>query len=297
MWLLLSIFSSIFLGSYDLLKKWSLRANAFVPVLFLATLTGAIAFAFFVLCSHFQLFDESNLFYVPRVPAEQHALFFLKAVIVGISWYLSFMALSHLPITIVVPIRVTGPFWVLIGSLIIFQERFTTLQWAGIITVLVFFYIFSLAGQKEGIRFIRNKWIYAIVAATMLGAVSGLFDKHLLMHYNRMAVQAWFSIYMVAIMLPFLLLLWYPRRKVLPRFQWRWSIPAIGLVLATADFLYFLALSDPESLIGIVSLVRRSSVVLSFSLGAMIFKEGNIRKKAYALIGILLGMVLLIAGS
>lgn len=297
MWLILSIFSSIFLGSYDLLKKWSLRDNAFIPVLFLATLTGAIVFTLFVLCSHFRVFDASNLFYVPPVPPEQHALFFLKALIVGISWYLSFMALSHLPITIVVPIRVTGPFWVLMGSMVIFQERFNSMQWVGIITVLVFFYFFSLAGQKEGIRFIRNKWIYAIVGATILGAVSGLFDKHLLMHYNRMAVQAWFSIYMVAIMLPFLLLLWYPRRKELPRFRWRLSIPAIGLVLATADFLYFMALSDPDSLIGIVSLVRRSSVVLSFSLGALIFKEGNLRKKAFALAGILVGMVLLIAGS
>jgi transporter family protein len=107
------------------------------------------------------------------------------------------MALSQLPITIVVPIRATGPVWVLFGALFIYNEKFTGLQWAGIITVLVFFYIFSLAGRREGIRFLRNKWIIAIIGATLLGAVSGLYDKYLLMNFNRMAVQAWFSIYMV----------------------------------------------------------------------------------------------------
>jgi bacterial/archaeal transporter family protein len=297
MWLFLAIFSSIFLGFYDIFKKSSLKQNAFIPVLFFATATGTLLFGGIVVFSILEIIPETNLFYVPQVSIHQHLLFFLKAVIVGLSWFLSYMALSKLPITIVVPIRATGPFWVLIGAVIIFDEKFSILQWLGIVVVLTFFYIFSLAGKKEGINFFRNKWIFAIIGGTLIGAISGLYDKHLLLHYNRMAVQAWFSIYMILVMLPFLLFMWYPKRKLAPKFQWRYTIPIIGIVLSVADFLYFYALSDSDSLIGIVALVRRGSVIISFGLGALIFKEGNVRSKALALVGILTGIVLLVLGS
>ncbi len=296
MWLFLAIFSSIFLGFYDVLKKSSLKENAFIPVLFLATFTGAVLFLVIVIGSVVGIIPEGNIMFVPKVPIEQHFMFFLKAVIVGTSWFLSYMALSNLPITIVVPIRATGPFWVLIGAVIIFKEHFTPLQWIGIVVVLTFFYIFSLAGKKEGINFFKNKWIFAIIAGTFVGAISGLYDKHLMNHYDRMAVQAWFSIYMVFVMLPFLLILWYPKRKSAP-FEWRWAIPAIGIVLSLADFLYFYALSDPDSLIGIVALIRRGSVIIAFSLGAILFKEGNLKRKSVALAGIMVGIVLLVVGS
>ncbi len=297
MWLFLAVFSSVFLGFYDVLKKSSLKENAFIPVLFLATLTGAVLFLVIVIASVVGILPEDNIMYVPKVPIEQHFMFFLKAVIVGTSWFLSYMALSNLPITIVVPIRATGPFWVLIGAVLIFKEHFTIIQWIGIFIVLTFFYIFSLAGKKEGIDFFKNKWIFAIIGGTFVGAISGLYDKHLLIHYNRMAVQAWFSIYMVFVMLPFLLILWYPKRKNQTPFEWRWAIPAIGIVLSLADFLYFYALSNPNSLIGIVALIRRGSVIIAFSLGAILFKEGNLRRKAVALAGIMVGIILLVIGT
>lgn len=297
MWLTLAIFSSVFLGFYDVLKKASLNKNAFMPVLFLATATGSLIFGVLVIFSETGLMQSSHILFIPSVSLQQHFMFLLKAIIVGSSWFLSYMALSQLPITIVVPIRATGPFWVLIGAVLIFNERFTVLQWMGILTVLSFFYVFSLAGKKEGIQFLRNKWIWAIIGGTIIGAVSGLYDKYLLQHYHRMAVQAWFSIYMLLVMFLFLMILWFPKRKSEIKFQWKYTIPAIGIVLSLADFLYFYALSMPDSLIGIISLVRRGSVIIAFSLGAILFKEGNIKRKAFALAGILIGLVLLILGS
>ncbi|MCG8700145.1 MAG: DMT family transporter, partial [Bacteroidales bacterium] len=170
-------------------------------------------------------------------------------------------------------------------------------QWLGIVTVMVFFYIFSLAGRNEGVDFKRNKWIFAIVGATILGSISGMYDKYLMLHHHHVAVQAWFSIYMVVVFLPFLLFIWYPKRKITTRFEWRWVVPLIGVTLTVADYLYFWALSDSDSLIGVVSVLRRSSVVISFVLGAIIFKEGNIKRKALALFGILAGIVLILIGT
>jgi transporter family protein len=297
MWVFLAISSSFLLGIYDLFKKSSLKRNAFLPVLFLATSTGAIIFLILVLLSGLDIIQSDNIIYVPQATFKEHCLFFLKAVIVGTSWFFAYMALSKLPITIVVPIRSTGPIWTVTGALIIFDERFNLYQWTGILFAIISSYLFAVAGKKEGITFHKNKWIFAIMAATLIGSVSSLYDKFLLQHYDRMAIQAWFSIYMVLVLLPFVLMLWFLKRKEFPKFRWRWTIPAIGITLSLADFLYFYALSQPEALIGIVSVIRRSSVIVAFTFGAIIFKENNIKPKAIALAGILLGVVILVLGT
>ncbi len=297
MWIALGLISCLFLGFYDIVKKASLKDNAVIPVLFLASSTGAVLFTPFIIASWAGWIEPGHLLYVPAVGGTLHGLIFLKSMLVGSSWIFAYYALKHLPITIVTPIRATGPVWTLFGALILFSERYNIWQWAGIMTVLTFFYIFSLAGRKEGISFMRNKWILYIALATLLGSISTLYDKYLITHYDRMAVQAWFSVYMIPVFLPFLLGMWYPRRKSITPFEWRWTIPVIGILLSLADFAYFYALSYDDALITILSVLRRTSVVVSFAFGALIFKEGNLKHKALALLGILAGVLLIVLGS
>ncbi|GET30686.1 EamA family transporter [Prolixibacter sp. SD074] len=298
MWAIFGAISSLFLGTYDVLKKWSLRGNAVIPVLFFSTVTSALLFVPLLLLSHFApgTFGHS-LFFVPSIPIEQHGFIFLKAMIVTSSWLFAYFAMKNLPITIVTPIRATGPVWTLVGAIVIYSEHLSPLQWVGLSVTLIFFYLFSLAGKTEGIHFRTNKWVLFIIAGTLLGAVSGLYDKFLIRHFDRMAVQAWFSIYQVALLLPVLLFLWYPRRKKNTPFRWRWSIPFIGLFLVTADFLYFYALSLDGSLISVISALRRGGVLITFALGAVLFREKNIRQKFVLLFGILAGILLLLLGS
>lgn len=297
MWIFLGLVSCFFLGFYDIAKKTSLKENAVIPVLFFASLTSAIIFIPIISLSYIELIPQDSIIFVPKIDFNTHLQVFLKSIIVGSSWFFSYIALKHLPITIVTPIRATGPFWTLIGAVLIYEENFSTWQWAGIITVLGFFYFFSLAGNKEGISFKRNKRVYFIILATIIGACSGLYDKFLITNYPRMAVQAWFSIYMVPVFLPFLLFIWYPQRKTKQKFEWRYSIPIIGILLTIADFAYFYALSYEDSLIGIISVLRRTSVVIAFVGGAIIFKEINIKRKAIALTGILIGVLFIVLGS
>lgn len=64
-----------------------------------------------------------------------------------------------------------------------------------------------------------------------------------------------------------------------------------------ADFVYFYALSKPEAMISIVSMVRRGSVLVSFLFGAFVFHEKNLKGKAVDLALVLLSMVFLFLGS
>ncbi|MEG1587516.1 MAG: EamA family transporter, partial [Bacteroidales bacterium] len=184
-------------------------------------------------------------------------------------------------------------------AILIFGERLNLYQWVGVALSLLAFWLLSLSGKKEGIRFSHNKWIWCIVMATVTGAMSGLYDKFLMqrMMFDRMTVQAWYNFYQVAMMGALMIFIWYPKRKVTTPFSWRWSIVLISVFLVCADFAYFFALSDQSALISIVSLVRRSGVVVSFLAGWLFFREKNIKAKSFDLLMVLIAMFFLYLGS
>jgi transporter family protein len=299
MWVILALLSSVFLGIYEVYKKLAVHKNAVIPVLFLSTLTSSLIFLpITVVSGIYPEFFKGLQLFVPEITLQQQWLIFLKSLLVVSSWILAFYAVKNLPITIVAPIRATGPIWTLLGAILIFSEHLNFYQWIGVIITLLFFYLLSIAGKSEGIHFSSNKWVLFIVAGTFLGAASGLYDKFLMRRIDRMAVQAWFSFYQVAILLPILAInrLRLPKGERTP-FHWRWSIPLIGVFLVFADFLYFNALSYQDSLISIVSSLRRGGVVISFVVGAVVFHEKNIRIKALYLVGIMIGIALISLGS
>ena len=98
-------------------------------------------------------------------------------------------------------------------------------------------------------------------------------------------------------MLIMLVIIWMPVRRRATPFHWDWSIIFISIFLCAADFVYFYALSVPDAMISIVSMVRRSSVVVSFLFGALVFREKNLRSKTVDLLLVILGMVFLYLGS
>ncbi len=296
MWLLLAIGSAIFLGFYDIFKKISLQQNAVLPTLFFSTVAASIVMLVFVLLSEMGFIPADNKAFVPHLDIQGHIRMLLKTVIVLSSWICTYFALKHLPLTIFAPIRSSGPLWTTIGAFVFFSERLTPIQFVGGSLIFIFFFLFSTEGRIEGFSFRSNKYVGLMIAGTVLGSISALYDRFLLREMNVMAVEAYFTFYQTLLLLPILGLLWYPRRAKSTTFQWRWAIPFIGIFLLIGDYLYFYSISLPESLISIISLVRRSNVVIVFVFGAIIFKEKNIKRKAFYLVGILTGLVLLVLG-
>ncbi|MDR0832657.1 MAG: DMT family transporter [Candidatus Symbiothrix sp.] len=298
MWIYLAFLSALFLGGYEIFKKVSLNGNAVIPVLFLNTFAGSLIFVPFVLISYFSPETlQGTLFYIPRASWEVHGLIFIKSLIVLASWIFNYFATKHLPLTLSGPIKATQPVIVLIGALLIFGERLNLYQWIGVLLAVLSFYLLSLAGKKEGINFRRDKWILFLVFAVIFGAASGLYDKYLMRSLDAMTVQSWFNFYQFLTMIPILMLLWYPGRRKTTPFHWSWSIPLISIFLAIGDFLYFNALTYPDSMISIVSMIRRSNVIVVFFAGAWIYKEKNLKSKVIDLVLVLTGMLFLYFGS
>ena len=291
MWLVYAFFSAALLGCYDSFKKASLRGNAVIPVLFLNTVISAAILLPFAVSSGWGGWEVQK--YI-----------MLKSCIVLSSWVAGYYAMKYLPLTIVGPVNATRPVMVLIGAMIIFGERLNLLQWIGVVLAGVSFFLLSLSSKKEGIDFRRNRWVWCLVLAAVIGAASGLYDRFLMappqsggLGLDRLQVLSWYNIYQAWMMLAMLLLIWYPRRKESTPFRWSWTIPMISIFLCAADFMYMWALTDEAAMISVVSMIRRGSVVVSFLFGALVFREKNLRSKAFDLLLVLLGMVFLYLGS
>ena len=230
-----------------------------------------------------------------RQGLDMHLRVMLKAAITLSSWMFGYVGIKHLPLTIVGPINATRPVIVLLGALIIFGERLNALQWVGVMLAFISILLLSRAGKREGIDFVRNRYVLYVALAAVLGATSGLYDRYLLREVDAMFVQSWFSVYQAVMMAIVVGAMW--ARRLLPRFHWSWAIPLVTILLTIADMAYFVALAREESMVAVVSMIRRSSVVVSFASGALLFGEKNLRAKALDLVLLLIGMIFLWLGS
>lgn len=282
-WLLWILASSVGLSVYDLCKKASVKNNSVFPTLLATTFSGwAAVSVLLVLCGRM---DEAF-----ALSPERIVLLLVKSCIVAASWTATYFALKTLPITCAAPIRASGPFWTLLGAVLVFGEVPGAVQGVGMAFVLSGCAFFSLSSRGDAAAG-GTKAVLLAFAGTVLGSCSALYDKHLMqgMGIGPLTVLWWFLGGMTVM---------YAIPAVLNRsgFRWRWTMPLTGILLAATDACYFNAIAVPDAQISVLSLIRRSSIVLTFFIGGAIFRERGLRRKAVALAAILIGVILLCYG-
>ena len=280
--------SSFFLALYDLAKKASVRDNAVLPVLLCSTCCGCAAFvAGVAACGK-----------LPEVVASANGaavgLAAIKSVIVATSWVFTFYALRTLPITLATPIRASAPAIVFVAAFFLYGEVPSWIQALGMLAVFGGYWAFSWAGKHEGIDFFRNRAVWCAIAGACFSALSSIWDKYVF-QVQAAPVETVQFFFQVGLVVVYALILSGQRLLKLPhdRFEFRPTIPFVGILLAAADWLYFRGLAIPDVPISVGSLLRRFSVVITFVLGAKFFHETNLRLKGIALAAILVGVVLL----
>ena len=282
--------SSMCLGVYDIFKKLSLGGNNVLTVLFFNTLFGALLMSPILVLT---VADGSIGFGGDPMG---HLYIFIKSLIVLSSWTMGYYAVKNLPLTITGPINATRPVLVLLGALLIFGETLNALQWVGILLGFCSLFFISRLGSKEGFSVKHSVWLWLMLGATVMGAVSGLYDKFLLRLYEPLQVQAWYSLYQCVIMGTVVMIIKRVSHDTTP-FVWRWTIPCIALFLTIADVAYFYSLSIDGSMISVVSMIRRGSVLVSFLFGVAVLREKNVKMKLIDLSILLIGLICLVLGS
>lgn len=287
-WLLLAFASAFFLGIYDLAKKKSVQDNAVRPVLFLCSAFYALFMLPVLLTGHCE-----------QLTLHDHLYLMLKAVIVGASWLFTYNAIAHMPLSISTTIRALAPLFTIMIAVGFMGERPFAMQWVGIAICICSYIGLSMAGRKEMGHFFGNGWVVCMLLGTILASCSGIYDKFILqrMNFEPLTVQVWFSIYMMLVQFLCMMVSWLPKRKFSHPFQFRWYFLLVAAFLIIADRCYFLAVSSQDALISIITVLRRSSVFISFLAGIIIFKERKSKLKFVALLGVVIGLCLISLGK
>ena len=282
MWLWLALLSALLLGFYDISKKQALAKNGPIEVLFAATAISTL------------LLTPCLVIY--GGPWEHHLMLVAKAVLVSASWISGMYALKLLPITTVSPLKATRPFFVVLLSLLIFGEKLNALQYAGVALALASIALTSFSGRRDDAGAGSRSGYVAIAVSIAAGVASALYDKHIMVQMHPLFVQSWTNLYITVVVGLYLLV----TRSVShsrAAFRWDWILLLTALLITGADMAYFFALGSEGALLSVISIVRRAAVLVTFVFGALIYKEKNLRGKAFALFLLLAGMVCLMLGT
>ena len=303
MWTVLAFISALCLGFYDVSKKIALRENRVIDVLTISVCMSALFLSIPLILS--RIYPEMMMdthFYVPRMDSTAHAYTILKSMIVLSSWVFGYLSLKHLPISVVSPMQATRPMWTLVGALLIFHEHLNSWQWIGIMLAIGSIFVFSLGGHRNNrinLNNQDNRYYIALALAIILGACSGLYDKYLMRRYDHNAVQVYYTLYQAIMML----ITWgtFNRKFKIKNYELRIKklgvIILISLFLIISDNVYMLALRDPDSMIAVVSTIRRGGAVIGFAYGLLFLKETDPARKIWCMVGILTGLICLALGS
>lgn len=285
MWIFLIIGSAVLLGLYDVAKKHSLARNDALTVLLCATALST-------------LFLSPWLVMEPGTP-QGHLRLVFKAVLVTSSWVSGMLALGLLPITLVSTMKASRPVLVLIFSILLFGEQLNAWQWGGSVLTLVAIFLLSVTGRSDGVHFTRSRGVFLLLLSILAGVASALYDKHILqgLHLTPLFVQSWTNLYITLLLLLWILLRWAFNPGAGKPFRWDWTLVLIAVLISCADALYFFAVSTEGAPLSLISMIRRSSVIVSFAAGAAFFHEKNVGKKTIAMAVMLVAMVLIYIGS
>lgn len=297
-WIVASLLSALFLGCYNLGVKQAVRDSDVLTLLFSVNLVGALFWLAVMACTSTS-FALVPLLEVEPMRGAEHLQVLVKSMLMAASWLLTYAGLKRLPLSIAAPVQSTGPIWVLLGGVTLFNEQLSLWQWVGVCITLGSFIALSFVGSQEGIRFYRNRGILFVVLGSLLMGVTGLYDKYLFgqLGFRPATVQAWFTFYMVLILLPVVAIRRICKRQQAEHYLWRWSILGIVVSLMLADFIYYHALQSPSAMIAVVSSLRRGDVVVAFVGGILFFGERVTRAKALTVSCLLAGIVITVLGQ
>lgn len=296
-WITLGLLAGLVLGAYDFLTKLALKEKNVLEVVFWCSVMGALVWLpfFFVPVGFEHAMACLHLSPATLGLSEQSMLLPKSAMMVA-TWVLSYYSVKALPLSISAGVRASGPLWTALGAVILLSERLAWWQWLGLAVSMGSYYLFSLIGRKEGIRFNRNEWVLCMLGATLLSSANALYDKHILgtLHMDLAAVQAYSAIQRGAIAI--LLIPWvYRKLELSSLFGRNWAVPAIAFAYVLAEYIYLASVQSEGALISVISVLRRTNLIMVFALSAIFFKENFIKQKVVAISGVLLGIALTIA--
>lgn len=292
MWVTYGLLAGVVLGLYDFWTKKGMEGNGVMAVVFWSALFGAMAWSV-----AFLPISATSGFHVDvsTTTPKQQALILFKGLMMTGSWIFAYYSVRELPMSFSGAMRASGPLWTFVGGALVFGELLTPIQFGVVLVSVIAYFVLSQIGKKEGISVNRSLPVLMMLLATILSAMTTVYDKWLVqvLELRPNDIQAWSALHRCVV--SGLIMLWFCRDGRGP-FVPKWSIwiPLIGLAWVGAEWIYFLAIQDPDANVTYLSVFRRASLVIGFLLSIFLIGENNVRQKAVVILILLASTITLV---
>ncbi len=294
MWVFLVLFYGIAKGFRDVIKKKALTRNTVMEVLFAYTLFA------FIFCIP-EVGDAINL------PNKYYFLIAIKSIVIFFAWICGFKAIDHLPISLYGVVDLSRILFSALFGILILKEQLHANQMIGYMLVLIGLISLRLIpiinrkikrndcekiNEEESEEFKKEniKFILLVICSSLLNALSGLLDKIYMRGLdNSNQLQFWYMLYLVIL---YGLYFVFTKTKISLNVFKNKYIWFISILFFVADKMLFIANSDPNSLVLIMTLIKQSSCVVTIICGKLLFNEKNIIYKLICASIVITGIVL-----
>lgn len=281
MYILMVLISACFLGCYDVLKKVSLKQSSVYEMLFFSCACGFLVSLFFI-------GGGISLGIVDLL------LILLKSVIIVGDWILVAKCVKKLDVAIVVAASLINTLLTVLGSYIFFGEPLGFIHLFSLLFISVGIMLITKIEKKDNPKEAKNdyKYLVFLFVASLLGACSGLLDKYILnyRHVSHNEILMFFLLFNAII---YFVIYFIKNKKIeFKKLKSNFYMILTGVSIALADIFYYYSITMEGSQISLVSILRKSSVIVATILASVFLKEKHLLKKLGVLVIMLVGVAL-----
>ena len=299
LWLIFTFFSAIFFGVKDILAKKYFKKSDISPkqIMFEEYLLGILILL---------------LFFLPMVDFlafyEFYWLFILKSLVIGTSTLLYFKLLKKYDISLVSPLLNLSPIFLVIFSFFLLGELITIIQFLGILLIILatyfveihhhnFFDKNKINPEKFHFKLLSLKPShFFILAFVMLFTISfaAIIDR-IIFSYD---INVYTNLYFTSLLIFLFLFVYYIWRGHLKqsfkKIIYEPQTLLIAFLTILSNFLILFAISIPSAMVSLIIALRRTSTLFSALIGGMLFHEKHLKRKFFAILIMLLGVILIV---
>lgn len=216
------------------------------------------------------------LFVVPWPEPHMWIIFAGAFVIHCLYKYLQAMAYARGAYTVVYPVvRGTGPLFAIIAAYLLFGERFSALQWAGVAVLLAGIYglaIYNLRSVTVGRETIKLALVLAVMTGLMVSTYTTFDAYGIRASHDPFTFLAWFFVFDGLFFMPTIAVFRYRAMLDPPAIGPLMLRGVIGGFIAIASFGGIILATRLDN-IGQVAVLRETSTVFAAIIGWTILKE------------------------
>ena len=235
------------------------------------------------------------------VSLEYHIAILIKSFAIFVAWLCALNSIKRLPLSVYSVMDMGRMVFSILCGVIFLNESLGYLQIVGIILVITGITLVNLKKKGNIGAETTYKVVPLILISCILNALSGTLDKFLLSTspdrwlygddvLTASQMQFWYMLYLTLFYLIYILI---KKEKINVKkcLKCPW-IYILSVLFIIADRALFIANTDPNSTVVIMTLLKQSSVLVSIALGRIIYKEKNILYRTLCALLIIAGIVI-----